>query len=208
MVKARFLLLGACVAGLGVVLGTLLWLKLGPFPAPARWEAQQLARLQHYGAVPDFSFVERSGKVTTRGDLRGKISVVNFIYTSCNDTCPLQTAAMANLQEQFKANDILRLVSISVDPENDTPQALSEYASRYNAAADRWFFLTGAKDHIFRVVQEGFRLSAASGPEAGVIHHSPRFVLVDKELQIRGYYDSRDPSGLTRLRQDLETLLK
>jgi protein SCO1/2 len=153
--------------------------------------------------------LERSGKSTGLADLRGVIWIADFIYTGCTDTCPLQSAAMAKLQEQFSGSAI-KLVSISVDPENDTPQVLSLYADRYKADSRRWLFLTGEKAHIMQLVQQGFRLSAASAggaAEAGVILHSPRFVLIDKETQIRGYYDSRDPEALRRLKNDATTLL-
>ncbi|MGH7826231.1 MAG: SCO family protein [Candidatus Binatia bacterium] len=204
--KTRFVLLAISVIGLGITLGTALWLKLGPGPEVARWEQKPLEGLNRYGAVPDFVLVERSGKSMSLADLRGAVWIADFIYTSCQDTCPLQTAEMARLQEQLLGKTGVKLVSISVDPEKDTAQVLSQYAARYKADSDRWLFLTGAKDQITQLVQEGFRLSAGS-VEAGVILHSPRFVLVDKETQIRGYYDSRDAEALQRLRKDVATLL-
>jgi protein SCO1/2 len=211
-VKMRYVMLGVSVATLGVVLGTALWLKLAPAPQLARWEQRPLEGLNRYGTVPEFVLTERSGKNTTLADLRGAIWIADFIYTTCRDTCPLQTAEMAKLQEQLKDETRLRLVSISVDPETDTPIVLSRYADRYKADASRWLFLTGAKDQISRLIEEGFRLSAApareGSAEAGVILHSPRFVLVDKETRIRGYYDSRDREALERLRKDVATLLK
>src|SRR5258706_8994715 len=74
-------------------------------------------------SVPDFSLVERSGRKTSLADLRGKVWIADFIYTQCSDTCPLQTANMAKLQQQWNGEPELRLVSYSVDPEHDTPQA-------------------------------------------------------------------------------------
>ena len=113
-----------------------------------------------YGSVPEFSLVERSGKATTLADLRGAIWIADFIYTTCQDTCPLQSAEMAKLQEQWKDKAGLKLVSFSVDPEKDTTEVLASYADRYKADSQRWLFLTGAKEEISRLVQEGFRLSA------------------------------------------------
>jgi protein SCO1/2 len=210
-VQARYITLGVSVVSLGIILGTALWLKFGPARQVAGWEQTPLEGLNRYGTVPDFVLLERSGESTTLADLRGAIWIADFIYTTCTDTCPLQTAEMAKLQEQLKNETRLRLVSISVDPETDTPIVLSHYAERYKADAKRWLFLTGAKDQISRLVEQGFRLSAASagsGTEAGVILHSPRFVLVDGEARIRGYYDSRDREALARLRKDVAILLK
>ena len=209
--KARFLLLGVSVLGLGIILGTFFWLKLAPRPGLTGWDAKPLEGLNRYGIVPEFSLVERSGKATTLADLRGSIWIADFIYTTCQDTCPMQTAEMAQLQEQWKDRAGLKLVSFSVDPEKDTTAVLSRYADRYKADAQRWLFLTGAKEEISRLVQEGFRLSAVALPGDGnvssVIMHSPRFVLIDKQAQIRGYYDSRDPQAMQRLKNDVATLI-
>jgi protein SCO1 len=171
---------------------------------------RSVERLEPFGTVPDFALLERSGKSVRLGDLRGSVWVADFIYTTCRDTCPMQTAEMAKLQEELKQKMAVRLVSIAVDPEKDTPDVLSHYADRYKADANRWFFLTGGQEDIRRLVQEGFRLSAPASDGSGtdgVILHSPRFVLVDKEARIRGYYDSRDGEALARLRKDIATLL-
>ena len=212
MSKARLLLVGVSVVSLGIILGTFFWLKLAPRPEFTTWQQNPLEGLNRYGSVPEFSLVERTGKTTTLADLRGKIWVADFIYTTCQDTCPLQSAEMTKLQEQWKDQTGLKLVSFSVDPEKDTTEVLSRYAERYQADASRWLFLTGNKERITRLVQEGFKLSAASlsteGNADGVILHSPRFVLIDKQGQIRGYYDSRDTEALQRLKKDVAALLE
>jgi protein SCO1/2 len=209
--KTRFLLLGVSVLGLGIILGTFFWLKLAPRPGLTGWDAKPLEGLQRYGSVPPFSLVERSGKTTTLADLRGTIWIADFIYTTCQDTCPMQTAEMAQLQEQWKDRAGLKLVSFSVDPEKDTTEVLSRYANRYKADSQRWLFLTGPKEEIGRLVQEGFRLSAVAlssdGKKDSVVMHSPRFVLIDKQAEIRGYYDSRDQQALERLKKDVATLV-
>jgi protein SCO1/2 len=212
MSKARLLLVGVSVVSLGIILGTFFWLKLAPRPEFTTWQQNPLEGLNRYGSVPEFSLVERTGKTTTLADLRGKIWVADFIYTTCQDTCPLQSAEMTKLQEQWKDQTGLKLVSFSVDPEKDTTEVLSRYAERYQADASCWLFLTGSKEQITRLVQEGFKLSAASlsteGNADGVILHSPRFVLIDKQGQIRGYYDSRDTEALQRLKKDVAALLE
>jgi protein SCO1 len=190
-------------------------------PAPAHeWASVKIlspagrVRLEglnnHYGSVPEISFVERSGKKTSLAALRGKVWIADFIYTSCTDTCPLQTADMAKLQGQWVKESDLELVSFSLDPERDTPRVLSQYAGRFKADAKRWLFLTGGKEEIAHLVEDGFRLAAAPASKTkstGVIVHSPDFVLVDRQMQIRGYYDTRYPEALQRLKKDVATLL-
>ena len=158
--------------------------------------------------VPDFSLIERSGKKVSLADLRGKIWIADFIYTHCTDTCPMQTADMAKLQDRWLNENELNLVSFSVDPEHDTPPVLSRYAGRFKADPKRWLFLTGHRPEIVRLVEDGFHLGVASASShVDVILHSPRFVLVDKQGQIRGYYNNSDPKAMQRLHQDVASLL-
>jgi protein SCO1 len=160
------------------------------------------------GTVPDFSLIERSGKQVSLADLRGKIWIADFIYTHCTDTCPLQTADMAKLQDRWLKEPKVELVSFSVDPEHDTPQVLSRYAGRFKADPKRWLFLTGHRPEIVRLVENGFHLGVASASShADVILHSPRFVLIDQQGQIRGYYNNSDPKAMQRLDQDVGSLL-
>lgn len=209
--KNNFLLLALSVIGLGIVLGAFLWLKLQPRDGYRLSEVQSLEGLNDFGSVPEFSLTERSGETASLAGLRGKVWIADFIYTSCTDTCPLQSAEMAKLQEHWSNRRDLTLVSFSVDPERDTPQVLTRYAEHFKADTDRWLFLTGNKEQILRLVQEGFRLSATpvvtGGADEDVILHSPRFVLIDRAAQIRGYYDSRDAAALQRLNNDVLSLL-
>jgi protein SCO1/2 len=116
---------------------------------------------------------------------------------------------MGKLQKDLPEE--IRLVSFSVDPEYDSPEVLAEYAKNAGANLDRWLFLTGEKESIYRSIREGFRLSVEenSGASPGMeVTHSPRFALVDPKGRVRGYYDSADPKDLTRLREDVRRLMK
>ena len=188
-----------------------------------------LETLGEYGEVPDFTLIERSGRKATRTDLLGKVWVANFIYTQCNETCPLQTARMAQLQTEFVNQENLRLVSISVDPERDTPEVLSRYAKQYGAHPVRWLFLTGEKRVIYQLAKEGFRLGVvdpddqaqaarllrmiepapafATHGSKGLVIHSSRFVLVDRKVMIRAYHLPDDEESLKRLRKNVRTVL-
>jgi protein SCO1/2 len=119
---------------------------------------------------------------------------------------------MAELQKEFAAKPEVQFVSVSVDPDRDTPLLLSVYADKHAADRQRWFFLTGQRDQVIKLIRDGFHLSVAALPagaeQSGMIPHSPRFVLIDGQAQIRGYYDSRALDNLARLKNDIETLLK
>ncbi|MCH9651109.1 MAG: SCO family protein [Deltaproteobacteria bacterium] len=163
------------------------------------------------GSVPNFELVNRDGRPISRDDLEGKPWVADFIFTSCKVSCPVMTTRMADLSQKL-ATDRLRWVSISVDPDNDTPEVLAAYAKKFDAA-DSWLFLTGKTEEIYPLVRDGFRLGVAvadpSEPGSALepISHSTRFVLVDSESQIRGYYDAFDPASLNRLAADLGRLV-
>jgi cytochrome oxidase Cu insertion factor (SCO1/SenC/PrrC family) len=207
--RANLLVMAALVGTLGIAAGTFLWLKLAP--RHTAWNAASLEGLNKYGAVPEFSLVERSGKKVGRADLHGQVWIADFIYTTCQDTCPMQSAAMSRLQEKWADKPNLKLVSFSVDPERDTPAVLTQYADRFKADNNRWLFLTGDKNQMTELVQGGFRLSAVALTDGQnqepVIMHSPRFVLVDRNSEIRGYYDSRDSAALERLNSDIAALI-
>lgn len=214
--------------GVAFVAGLAWWTGLGSRAPVGTTEVHPLEGLKVFGTVPPFSFIERNGERVTRDDLTEKVWIANFIYTHCPDTCPLQSAQMARLQADFAAEKDLRLVSITVDPERDTPPVLSQYANRYGADPDRWLFLTGEKAAIYHLAQDGFRLSVVDPeerktssrffePESVFAHHgetgkqfihSSRFVLVDRQARIRGYYQSSDEQALQRLRRDARTLLR
>ncbi|MGH7391242.1 MAG: SCO family protein, partial [Candidatus Rokuibacteriota bacterium] len=125
---------------------------------PAAGEVS-LEKIGVYGEVPEFSLVERSGRPLRRADLLGKVWLANFIYTECKETCPTQSLRVARLQAEFAGAADLRLVSITVDPQHDTPGVLSRYAERYGADRERWLFLTGDKREIYCLARDGFRLS-------------------------------------------------
>ena len=208
------ILLGLLIVVVAAVVGTAIWSWQGRGSPQGGWEERHFEGLKLYGTVPDFSLIERSGRRVGPADLKRKIWIINFIYTHCPDTCPIQSAQMKELQDRFIGEKDLRLVSITVDPQRDTPKVLSEYGNRFGANPERWLFLTGEKAVIYRLAQEGFLLGAAEIPQekrnsSGATHtHSPRFVLVDRKAQIRGYYTSTDPEAMVRLRRDLKTLLR
>jgi len=160
------------------------------------------------GIVPEFALTERDGRTVEKSDLIGSMWVASFIFTRCATSCPMAVTELASLQDELPAE--VRLVSITVDPEYDSPEVLAEFAERVGANVDRWLFLTGDKAFIHRSIREGFHLSVEEnddGTPGMQVMHSPRFALVDPKGRIRGYYESSDPDDLERLREDIKRML-
>src|ERR671919_389867 len=185
----KLFVLSFAIVVLAVLVGIALWNWQAKLQLQGSGEEKPLEGLKDFGAVPDFSLTRREGREITLSDLKGKVWIVNFIYTNCPDTCPIQSAQMRQIQEDFKNEKDLRLVSITVDPERDTPEVLSEYANRFSADPARWFFLTGEKETIYKFAQEGFHLGAVEippekRPESGATHtHSPGLFLSTEMLR-------------------------
>ena len=156
-----------------------------------------------FGPAPEFSLTERSGQKFSKVNLAGKLWIADFIFTNCPGQCPMMSANMKRLQTLFPKETGLQLISFTVDPDRDTPEVLSGYADRYEAEKNRWFFLTGTKEEINRVLT-GFFLSEVGEP----FMHSTRFILVDPAGRVRGYYDSEEPEKMSALIRDAKTLLQ
>jgi len=165
-----------------------------------------------YGKLPAFSLVNRDGRTIRLEDLAGAPWVADFIFTRCPASCPMMSSRMARLDRNLPRDLDVLLVSISVDPAYDTPEVLERYAKKFEAP-DRWLFLTGEREDVRRLSIEGFKLGLDMDPPPGMagpepILHSTRFVLVDGEGQIRGYYEAFDEASTEKLRSDLLRLAK
>ena len=201
----RGLLWGVLALVIVGILGANLWSFVNQKSDTASESSAVLSELAAHQQLPDFSLTDQRGAPFALSDLQDKVWVADFIFTSCGTICPPMTVEMATLQDEFEAEDV-HFVSFSVDPERDTPEVLFRYADYYGADGSRWSFLTGQKAAIYQLAQDGFNLAA--GHRGSEILHSTRFVLVDQNQQVRGYYDSRSKAHLQQLRQDMQTLLR
>lgn len=162
---------------------------------------------------PAFTLCAQDGRAFDSGQLKGKVWVADFIFTRCAGPCPMMTLRMAHLQESLRAKSDVRFVSITVDPDFDTPEVLCQYAQSFNVNSNQWFFLTGSYESIEKLALEGFKLTVQKqgdmpGGEKNPILHSSHFVLVDQVGRIRGYYDGEVPDRMNALRKDIEWLLR
>ncbi|MBI5092097.1 MAG: SCO family protein [Candidatus Hydrogenedentes bacterium] len=192
MTTSRKILLAALlVSALGLLCLTPLFAQSRP-ALPVLWP------------IPEFHLLNTENTVVSPADFRGKVWVADFIFTTCAGPCPAMTARMAKLQEQFKNQPGVRFVSISVNPEFDTPAVLAEYGKQNGANPDRWTFLTGDSNAIQKVAAEGFKFGTMDEP----IMHSTRFALVDRQGRMRGSYIATDDASIRKLPNDIESLLK
>src|SRR2546426_9510715 len=185
-----------------LTLALLLWLR------QLEVTALRQRTISSYGTVPEFVLVNQGGQNFGSAQLRGKIWIADFIYTTCPGPCPMISSRMSELQKPLEKTDV-HLVSFSVDPAKDTPQVLRGYAEKLRAEPKRWDFLTGAKSAIYDLSHKGFRLAVSDGSdEAGIPVHSTRMVLVDRHGEIRGYYEATEADAVTKLLADTSHLLR
>jgi protein SCO1/2 len=165
------------------------------------------APLPRLKELPAFQLTERSGEDFGLAQLKGQYWVANFFYTTCPGPCAALSARMGEVQQAVAEMDDVHLVSISSDPEKDTPEVLRGYATTFRAGS-RWHFLTGKKDTIYELANKGFLLSLTEDltNKTEPITHATRLVLVDKGGVIRGYYDGTTQEGVARLIGDLKRL--
>lgn len=192
--------------GTAIVAGTILaslafcLAVVGPQPAPVR-AGQELGDRPF--SLGSFRLIERSGRMVSDADLADRVWVASFIFTHCPLSCPKITSVMKSLQPRFEGTGV-KLVSISVDPTRDTPEVLADYAGRFGADPERWWFLTGPENEVNRLITERFKLGVRTAStdevKAGAEEflHSEKLALVNGGGVV-GYFDSNDPKAVDDL---------
>ena len=189
----------------GAFLGFVLAVAMGY----SMWQAslrRDVEKLPVIRAVPEFSLIDQNGRTVTNEDLRGKIWIADFIFTRCKGPCPLMTARMLEMQKALVKTPEVKLVSVTVDPEYDTPEVLRAYAEANFADADRWKFLTGDKTVIEKLVTEGFMQHLAE--ENGEPVHGTMFLVVDGNGMVRSARMLEDPELIPKILTDTGNLLR
>ena len=177
--------------------------------------------LEHFEKIPNFSFINQHGDTITQKEVQGKVYIVEFFFTSCPNICPKMTNNTILLQNKFYSNPNFAILSISIDPERDTPKVLKQYAKEKGATLQSWYFLTGDRQQIYDFSNKGFHLYASENQEVeGGFEHSGLFALIDKKGYIRSrlvwqgenqipikYYDGLNLEQIDMLKVDIQKLL-
>src|SRR5258706_14853366 len=154
--------------------------------------------------VPEFELMAQDGRPFNSKVLRGKVWVADFIYTTCPGPCPRMTSQMREVQDAVIKMADVKLVSFTVDPARDTPEVLAAYAKTHGASTVDWYFLTGPEAALQTLDRNTFKL----GDLNSSLQHSTRFVLVDRQSRIRGYYDTSESRAISRLISDVYALAR
>ncbi len=181
--------------------------------AVAVWHQSRQSGLPTYWSVPDFRLTTSDEQPISLADLKGKVWVAKFFFTSCAGICLQMSRNMTLVQRAFKDHPDVLIVSFTVDPERDNPETLREYGKMFGAIQGKWLFVTGEKRAIYQLARHGFKLSVQEvkpeeegGPTDFI--HSDRLVLVDRKGRIRGFYDGTNREQVRRLINDMRRLLR
>ncbi len=165
--------------------------------------------------VGDFSLVNQEGKQVTLDSLKGKIIIADFFFTRCPTICPVMTMNMKRLAESIhngkrvgdKTNKLVHFLSFSIDPERDSVERLKYWANRFQVNPDQWWLLTGDKKTIYNLAINEMKIGLEDGEGIDTnFIHSDKFILIDSNRHVRGYYSGLDPLALGKLSEDLVML--
>ena len=156
------------------------------------------------GEIPSFELIDNYGEPFTEENIEGKIWVADLIFTTCAGPCPIMSTEMRSVHKIYLENENIRMVTITVNPDYDTPEVLTEYGKRYNADFTKWHFLTGVYEKIQNLIANGFKM----GDLEEIVFHSTRFALIDPDMNIRGYYMGTESEDVKKLIDEIEILIK
>ncbi len=165
-----------------------------------------IIHVSKYHKISDFILTNQNGKEITQADYKDKIYVADFFFTTCQDICPVMTKNMYELQEELKNDNEILLLSHTVIPEVDTVKRLKEYAIENNVDDSKWNLVTGDKKQIYELARKSYLAVEDSNFNEFDMIHTENFMLIDKEKQIRGFYDGTNSEEINRLLKDIEIL--
>ncbi|SEQ14504.1 SCO family protein [Neolewinella agarilytica] len=165
--------------------------------------------LDEFHQISPFSLLNQLGDSITEKNLTGKVYIADFFFTACPGICPKMTTNMAVLQDSFRFNPEVMLLSHSVTPKYDSVSVLMEYAEAKGVKADKWWLLTGDRDQIYRLGRKDYFVEEDLGQqkEKDDFLHTENFVLIDQNRHIRGIYNGLNKASVNQLILDVRTLL-
>ena len=186
---------------------------LNPVDVKKEMVDPELLRIGYGHKVGDFSFLNQEGKMISLDDVRGKVFVAEYFFTTCGTICPIMNQQMQRVAQAYATENDFRILSFTVDPKTDTVEQMKRYATAHGADAKKWYFLTGSQEKLYALARKSFFvLKPAEAENQGDVGsdfiHTNNFVLVDKQLRIRGYYDGTNPKEIEGLIKDIALLLE
>jgi protein SCO1/2 len=176
-------------------------------PLPVFGEREVIGTDTVYHTIANFKFVDQDSTEVTNDTYKGKIYVADFFFTSCRTICPIMKTQMLRVYDSIQNDPDVLLLSHTIDPEYDTVGLLHDYANRLGVKSDKWHFVTGNKDEIYKLAQTSYfstALEDKSEPDGFI--HSGAFLLIDKDRRIRGKYDGTKEEDVNRLLADIQRL--
>ena len=173
-----------------------------------QWIAPNSSELRSFHKIPEFSLTNQDGNIVTEKTFENKIYVTDFFFTFCTGICPKMTDNMGVLQEEFKEDASVLLLSHSVTPDHDTPEILQEYADAKGVIPDKWHLVTGDRQEIYDLGRMAYFVEEDLGleKETNDFLHTENFVLIDKNKHIRGIYNGLNKTAIAQLITDIKTL--
>jgi len=165
--------------------------------------------VKRFHKIKDFSLVNQNGEKVTNENYRDKIYIADFFFTTCQGICPIMKENMIILQDEYKDDDQVYLLSHTVTPEIDTKEVLKKYSLEKGVIDSKWNLVTGDKKQIYNLARKSY-LVAEDIEESELFEmiHTENFVLVDPERRIRGFYDGTDQESMNALIYDIKVLKK
>jgi len=181
----------------------------------ARFQKSDLVEI---GPAPAFELTDQNNKKISNKDYDGKVYVLEFFFSTCPTICPKMNANMIQLQDEYYGKPDFGIVSITINPENDTPAVLKAHADKLGVKHYNWHMLTGDRKYIYNIAKEYKLYAGVNAEAAGGFEHSGMFALVDKDGNIRSrkdtygnpilYYDGIDADGVKAIKEDIKKLLE
>lgn len=163
--------------------------------------------IRKYHKIADFELYNQNGDTITNAFYKDKIYIADFFFTTCLTICPIMTDHMVEIQEEIKEDPEVLLLSHTVFPVADSVPVLKEYALEKGVLDTKWNLVTGDKKHIYELARKSYLASKSNGDGGPYdMIHTENFVLVDKNRQIRGFYDGTNPEAINDLMKDLKIL--
>ncbi len=160
-----------------------------------------------YHTIPKFSFVDQDSNYITNRTYKDKVYVSDFFFTACPTICPQMAAQLLRIYNHYEGNDMVKILSHSIDPVRDSVPRLKDYANKLGVSSDKWSFVTGIRTEIYDIAESYFSIAMEDEDAPGGFNHSGRFILVDWDGRIRSFCDGTDKDDVNRLMKDIDNLL-